>query len=210
MQRRTTESVGDAMRVTARYETPETARMMLSLRTLTAGLGLGGLRAMTPPAFADVAAPTSGELRRRALWANWRGIADLTPGGGYGSLYGSTAAIPGREFSALATVPGARQPHRVLVQVPGFGDSQRLKDIISRTARLTFHMVYPGMTAAQAEAQGIPSGYVIMPSKDGGSELLNDIHVSSPRAFAPFSCDLARCACQRSGRRSRVVCSRCA
>ncbi|WP_224702201.1 protein translocase subunit SecD [Devosia aquimaris] len=62
--------------------------------------------------------------------------------------------------------------NRVLVQVPGFGDSQRLKDIISKTARLTFHMVYPGMTAAQAEAQGLPAGTMILPSQDGGSELL--------------------------------------
>jgi len=62
--------------------------------------------------------------------------------------------------------------NRVLVQVPGFGDSQRLKDIISRTARLTFHMVYPGMTAAQAEAQGLPAGTMILPSQDGGNELL--------------------------------------
>ena len=62
--------------------------------------------------------------------------------------------------------------NRVLVQVPGFGDSERLKDIISQTARLTFHMVYPGMTAAQAEAQGLPAGTMILPSQDGGSELL--------------------------------------
>jgi SecD/SecF fusion protein len=61
---------------------------------------------------------------------------------------------------------------RVLVQVPGFGDSTRLKDIISRTARLTFHMVYPGMTATQAEAQGLPAGTMILPSQDGGRELL--------------------------------------
>lgn len=62
--------------------------------------------------------------------------------------------------------------NRVLVQLPGFGDSTRLKDIISRTARLTFHMVYPGMTAAQAEIQGLPAGTMILPSQDGGSELL--------------------------------------
>ncbi|WDR03349.1 protein translocase subunit SecD [Devosia algicola] len=62
--------------------------------------------------------------------------------------------------------------NRVLVQVPGFGDSVRLKDIISRTARLTFHMVYPGMTAAQAEAQGLPSGTEILDSNDGGKELV--------------------------------------
>jgi len=61
---------------------------------------------------------------------------------------------------------------RVLLQVPGFGDSTRLKDIVSKTARLTFHMVYPGMTAAQAEAQGLPAGTIILPSQDGGKELL--------------------------------------
>jgi SecD/SecF fusion protein len=61
---------------------------------------------------------------------------------------------------------------RVLVQVPGFEDSTRLKDLISRTARLTFHMVYPGMSAAQAEAQGLPAGTMILPSQDGGKELL--------------------------------------
>ena len=77
---------------------------------LTGGLGLDGLRAMLPPAFADAEHPTPAELRRRALWSNWRGIADLAPGGGYASLYGgSLAAVPGREFHAYATVPGARK-----------------------------------------------------------------------------------------------------
>ena len=42
---------------------------------LTAGLGLDGLRTMVAPAFADPAHPTPAELRRRAIWANWRGIA---------------------------------------------------------------------------------------------------------------------------------------
>ncbi|HEY9013417.1 MAG TPA: protein translocase subunit SecD [Devosia sp.] len=63
---------------------------------------------------------------------------------------------------------------RILVQAPGYGDSQRLKEIISRTARLTFHLVHPSMSAAQAEAQGIPAGYYILPSADGGNELLNE------------------------------------
>jgi SecD/SecF fusion protein len=63
---------------------------------------------------------------------------------------------------------------RVLVQVPGFNDSQRLKELVSKTARLEFHLVHPTMTAAQAEAQGTPSGYYIVPSADGGKELLNE------------------------------------
>src|SRR5690606_41887420 len=62
------------------------------------------------PAFADAEAPTPAELRRRALWGNWRGIADLAPGGGYGDVYGSLAEVPGREFHAYATVPGAKHP----------------------------------------------------------------------------------------------------
>jgi hydroxybutyrate-dimer hydrolase len=92
---------------------------------LTAGLGLAGLQAMVPPVFADPAHPTAAEARRRAIWSNWRGIADLSPGGGYGSLYGSTGAVPGREFSALATLPGAKHPHRVLVQLPDAFDKAR-------------------------------------------------------------------------------------
>ena len=90
---------------------------------LTGGLGLAGLRSMGPPAFADANAPTVEELRRRALWSSWRGIADLAPGGGYGELFGSLGAVPGREFSAYARLPGARQPHRVLAQVPDAFDT---------------------------------------------------------------------------------------
>jgi SecD/SecF fusion protein len=63
---------------------------------------------------------------------------------------------------------------RVLVQVPGFEDSTRLKDLISRTARLTFHLVNPTITAAQAEAQGVPVGYMLLPSADGGNELISE------------------------------------
>lgn len=85
---------------------------------LSAGLGLEGLRAMTAPGFADAAHPSAAELRRRAIWSSWRGIADLSPSGGFGTLHGGTPAVPGREYTALATVSGARQPHRVLVQVP--------------------------------------------------------------------------------------------
>ncbi|HVY51020.1 MAG TPA: protein translocase subunit SecD [Devosia sp.] len=67
---------------------------------------------------------------------------------------------------------------RVLVQVPGFNDSQHLKELISKTARLEFHLVHPTMTADQARAQGIPAGYEIVPSADGANgpaeELLNE------------------------------------
>src|SRR3546814_5102135 len=98
---------------------------------LTAGLGLDGLRAMVPPAFADAAHPTAPELRRRAIWSNWRGIADLVPGGGYGTLYGTTQAVPGRAFSALVKVEGASQTHRVLVQVHDAFDAARSRVVVA-------------------------------------------------------------------------------
>jgi hydroxybutyrate-dimer hydrolase len=124
---------------------------------LSAGLGLSGLRALAPPAFADAAAPTPAELRRRAIWSNWRGIADLVPGGGYGEVYGSVATVPGREFSALATVPGARQPHRVLVQVPDGFDRARRCVLVAPSSGS--RGVYGAI--AVAGAWGLPKGCAV-------------------------------------------------
>ncbi|MGH8081714.1 MAG: 3-hydroxybutyrate oligomer hydrolase family protein, partial [Lysobacter sp.] len=124
---------------------------------LSAGLGLDGLRAMVPPAFADAVHPSAQELRRRALWANWRGIADLAPGGGYGELYGSLANVPGREFSAFATVPGAKQPHRVLVQVPDAFDTKERCVVV--TASSGSRGIYGSI--AVAGAWGLPKGCAV-------------------------------------------------
>jgi hydroxybutyrate-dimer hydrolase len=82
---------------------------------LSGGLGLAGLASPTPPAGSDAAA-----LRRRALHANWRGIADLA-GGGFADI----ANVPGREFSAFARVAGASTTHRVLAQVPDAFDAKQ-------------------------------------------------------------------------------------
>lgn len=92
---------------------------------LSAGLGLRGLVGTTS-AFVRPVAPTPAELRRRAIHSSWKGIADLGPLGGFGSLYGRVPDVPGREYAAFATLPGARAPHRVLVQVPdAFDHGQR-------------------------------------------------------------------------------------
>lgn len=124
---------------------------------LSAGLGLAGLRTMTPPAFADAAHPTAAELRRRALWSSWRGIADLAPGGGYGELYGSVASVPGREFSAFATVPGATQPHRVLLQLPD--DFDAAKRCVVVAASSGSRGIYGAISVAGA--WGLPRGCAV-------------------------------------------------
>ncbi len=124
---------------------------------LTGGLGLAGLQSMLPPGFADAAHPAAGELRRRALWSNWRGIADLAPGGGYGSLYGSVAAVPGREFSAFAQLAGTTQPHRVLVQLPDAFDAGKRCVVVAASSGS--RGIYGAI--AVAGAWGLPRGCAV-------------------------------------------------
>ncbi|BCT93472.1 D-(-)-3-hydroxybutyrate oligomer hydrolase [Lysobacter helvus] len=124
---------------------------------LTGGLGLDGLRGTAAPAFADPANPTDAEVRRRALWNNWRGIADLGPLGNYGTLYGSTANVPGREFSADARIPGAKQPHRVLVQVPDAFDQAKRCVVVSASSGS--RGIYGAI--AVAGAWGLPKGCAV-------------------------------------------------
>ncbi|MDR6840448.1 3-hydroxybutyrate oligomer hydrolase family protein [Pseudoxanthomonas sacheonensis] len=124
---------------------------------LTAGLGLDGLRGMVAPAFADPDHPTPAELRRRAIWNNWRGIADLSPGGGYGQAYGSVADVPGREFAAFAKLEGASQPHRVLLQVPDSFDLEKRCVVV--TASSGSRGIYGSI--AVAGAWGLPKGCAV-------------------------------------------------
>src|ERR1700751_1641906 len=55
---------------------------------LTAGLGTTGLGSATAPGFADPLHPTAEELRRLAIYNNYRALVDPTPGGGVGTPYG--------------------------------------------------------------------------------------------------------------------------
>ena len=91
---------------------------------LSAGLGLAGLRSLQAPTPADPENPTAAELRRRAIYTSWRGIADLRPGE-FGERYGSVAPVPGREWSAFLRLPKARHNHRALVQVPDAFDADK-------------------------------------------------------------------------------------
>ena len=160
---------------------------------LTAGLGIAGLRGLASPPFADAAAPTVVELRRRAIWSNWRGIADLTPGGGYGDVYGSTASVPGREFSAFATLPGARHPHRVLVQVPDGFDRKRRCVLIAPSSGS--RGVYGAI--AVAGAWGLPKGCAVAYTDKGtGTDYFDlDAHrgadLDGVQAIAGQGADLA-------------------
>ncbi|MGA7327699.1 MAG: 3-hydroxybutyrate oligomer hydrolase family protein, partial [Rhodomicrobium sp.] len=63
---------------------------------LTAGLGASGLTLAAPaPVPAIPAQPTTDELRRIAIYNNYRALVDPTPAGGYGVLYGPTVPLNG-------------------------------------------------------------------------------------------------------------------
>lgn len=62
----------------------------------------------------------------------------------------------------------ARQgTNRILLQVPGLEDPQQLKDLVGRTAKLSFRLVDRSMTAAQARAGRPPAASELVPSDDG-------------------------------------------
>ncbi|MCA1241921.1 protein translocase subunit SecD [Stappia stellulata] len=55
---------------------------------------------------------------------------------------------------------------RILVEAPGEGDPERLKDLVGQTAQLTFHMVDQSMSAEQAMQSRPPVGSIVMYSQD--------------------------------------------
>ncbi|WP_394755852.1 D-(-)-3-hydroxybutyrate oligomer hydrolase [Rhodoferax sp.] len=95
---------------------------------LTAGLGKSGLGGAAP-AVVDSLSPTSAELRKLAIFNNYRAILDITAGGGYGTLYGpnvdakgvasaSEGMIAGSEYIAYSDDGTGRQNITMMVQVP--------------------------------------------------------------------------------------------
>ena len=74
---------------------------------LTAGLGKTGLGLSTAPAVSNP--PTVEELRRLAIWTNYRALIDPTPGGGYGVLYGPNVAIDGTVTTNEGLIAGTEE-----------------------------------------------------------------------------------------------------
>lgn len=99
---------------------------------LTAGLGKTGI-AGAAPLFANPTAPTAAELRRNAIYNNYRALVDITALGGYGVLYGpnvtnagvatmSEGKIAGDEFLAFADNGNGKRNVTLMVQVPASFD----------------------------------------------------------------------------------------
>ncbi|MGH6690511.1 MAG: 3-hydroxybutyrate oligomer hydrolase family protein, partial [Gammaproteobacteria bacterium] len=97
---------------------------------LTAGLGKTGLQSTAPPLVATPPAnPSAPQLRRLAIYNNYRALADMTPNGGYGRLYGPNidlagndtlveGKIAGKECLAYADDGTGRKNVTMMVQIP--------------------------------------------------------------------------------------------
>ncbi len=95
---------------------------------LTAGLGKTGLGGAAPAA-ADPLNPTAAELRKIAIYNNYRAILDISAAGGYGTLYGPNVdakgvvttgegKIAGTEYIAYSDDGTGNQNITMMVQVP--------------------------------------------------------------------------------------------
>lgn len=102
---------------------------------LTAGLGKTGLAGATP-AYANAEQPTPLELRRNAIYANYRAVLDIAANSGYGTLYGPNVdasgnvgtgegLVAGSEYIAYADDGTGRKNVTLMVQVPASFDPDR-------------------------------------------------------------------------------------
>ena len=99
---------------------------------LTAGLGALGLQSATAPGIVDPLHPTKEELRRLAIYNNYRALVDISTGGGFTVLYGpnvkpdGTAQDPsthkgliaGDEYIAFEKGDDGRPHVTMMVQIP--------------------------------------------------------------------------------------------
>ena len=72
---------------------------------LTAGLGKTGLQNATPPTV-TLPAPAPEELRRLAIYVNYRALADMSTDGGYGRLYGPNIDLKGNDTLGEGKIAG--------------------------------------------------------------------------------------------------------
>ncbi|MEQ8369068.1 MAG: protein translocase subunit SecD, partial [Alphaproteobacteria bacterium] len=59
---------------------------------------------------------------------------------------------------------------RILVQLPGVDDPERMKSLLGRTARMTFHLVDEEVTAADIAGGRVPAGRLVLPVEGAGQQ----------------------------------------
>ncbi|BCQ24073.1 D-(-)-3-hydroxybutyrate oligomer hydrolase [Caballeronia sp. NK8] len=153
---------------------------------LTAGLGKTGLASASAPGIANPAAPTAAELRRLAIYSNYRALVDMTANGGYGRFWGPNVdlngndtlgegKIAGKEYIAYADDGSGTQNVSLLVQIPAsFNPDQPC--IVTATSSGS-RGVYGAISAAGEWGlkRGCAVAYTDKGSGNGGHELATNL-----------------------------------
>lgn len=117
-----------------------------------------------------LAAPSAGAVRDLSVTRNGQSVVFTSLPAAQAQLVANAmdqaTEIVRRRVDALGTKEPSIERQgsdRILVEVPGFSDPEKLKEIIGQTAQLTFQMVDDTMSAQEA-AQGIaPPGTQLLP-----------------------------------------------
>lgn len=155
---------------------------------LTAGLGKTGLMGATP-VYANPAAPTAAELRRNAIYVNYRALVDYTAAGGMGVFYGPNidanggntlgeGKIAGKEFIAWADDGSGTQNVTLMVQVPA-GFDPAAPCIVSATSSGS-RGVYGAI--ATAGEWGLKRGCAVAYADKGSGNGLHDLVTNAVQA----------------------------
>lgn len=136
----------------------------------TAGLGFEGIASPTSPHFRNPEAPTADELRRRAIYENYRAIADTSPNGGYGVFYGPGVGdcpelIPGYEYTTYGV-----NKQTLLLQVPDSFDPSNPGLILAPAS--SSRSVYGGIFVAE---WALKRGYAVVYSDKGAGTGFHDL-----------------------------------
>ena len=136
------------------------------------GLALEKLRTLAVPSSTSVfggAGPNEVEVGQQGDTVATAALSDAGVESRIRAAVDQSIEIVRRRVDELGTVEPSIQrqgANRILVQVPGLSDPQRLKDILGKTAALSFRLVDLSVPAEQAAAGRPPDGSEILFEKD--------------------------------------------
>ncbi len=149
---------------------------------LTAGLGKSGLQSNAAPAIANPLQPTAAELRRLAIYNNYRALADMSTAGGYGVLYGPNIDLQGKDTLGEGKIAGreclayasGRGSVAMMVQIPAHFDPDKACIVAGPSSGSRGIYGAIGTTGEWGLKRGCAVAYTDKGSGNGAHDLAND------------------------------------
>jgi hydroxybutyrate-dimer hydrolase len=149
---------------------------------LTAGLGKNGLQGAVPP-IAVPTSPTGAELRRLAIYNNYRALADTTTNGGYGVLFGPNIDLDGNDTlgegkiagtECITFAGGSDASVTMMVQIPSNFDSHNACIVAAPSSGSRGVYGAIGTTGEWGLKRGCAVAYTDKGTGNGAHDLQND------------------------------------